>query len=259
MTLLLADLLDKGQMGLAVGFLVFLRVGAAMAVLPAFGERSIPERIRLALALAFTVVVTPAVAPQVLALLQSGPTLFLAMTAEAISGLALGISLRMFVLALQMAGSMAAQSTSLSQIFGGGIVDPQPAIGNVMVIGGLALAVITGLHVRLAEALIGSYSVFPAGVFPSPSALADWGLLRVAKAFALAFTLAAPFVIASFIYNVALGVINKAMPQLMVAMIGAPAISAGGLILLFLSLPLLLSIWSEGLNNFLANPFGAEN
>ena len=128
-----------------------------------------------------------------------------------------------------------------------------------MVVSGLALAVMTGLHVRLAEALIGSYTVFPAGAFPSPSALADWGLLRIAKAFALAFTLAAPFVIASFIYNLALGVINRAMPQLMVAMVGAPAITAGGLVLLFLSLPLLLSIWSDGLNSFLANPFGAEN
>ena len=49
----------------------------------------------------------------------------------------------------------------------------------------------------------------------------------MAASFALALSLAAPFVIASLLYNVALGVINKAMPQLMVAFVGAPAITCG--------------------------------
>ena len=41
-----------------------------------------------------------------------------------------------------------------------------------------------------------------------------------------------------------------------VAFVGAPAITAGGMILLFLSLPVLLSVWSNALNAFLANPYG---
>lgn len=73
--------------------------------------------------------------------------------------------------------------------------------------------------------------------------------------FANAFTLAAPFVITSLIYNVALGAINRAMPQLMVAFVGAPAITAGGLILLMLISPLILSIWLDEFNIRLANPF----
>jgi len=256
-TEILAALLQGGWTGLAVGFVVFLRIGAAMAVLPAFGERSIPERVRLGLALAFTAIVAPAAAPVVLPVLQSGNGIMVVLLAEVVAGLALGLALRFFVMVLQMAGSIAAQSTSLSQIFGSGAVEPQPAIGHVMVVSGLALAVMSGLHVRLAEALIGSYAVFVPGTVPTPSSVAEWGLGRVAKAFSLAFTLAAPFVIASFIYNVALGVINRAMPQLMVAFVGAPAITAGGLILLFLSLPMLLSVWSEALQVFLANPFGS--
>ena len=252
----LAQLLTVGQTGFAIGFLVFLRIGAAMAVMPAFGERSIPQRLRLMLALAFTVIVAPAVSDKIAPLAVQGTALVLMLLGEVVAGLALGIALRLFVLALQIAGSIAAQSTSLSQIFGTIALEPLPAIGHVMVISGLALAVMTGLHVRVAEALIGSYNVFPPGQIPTPSVIADWGLSRVAQAFSLAFTLAAPFVIASFIYNLALGVINKAMPQLMVAFVGAPAITAGGLILLFLSLPVLLSVWSDELQRFLANPYG---
>lgn len=256
MNVLMAELLALGQSSIAVGFIVFLRVGAAMAVLPAFGERSIPQRIRLGLALAFTAVVAPAVAPLIKPLTDPEAIRSLLLFAEVVVGLALGLTLRMFVLALQIAGSIAAQSTSLSQIFGTAALEPLPAIGHVMVISGLALAVMAGLHVRLAEALIGSYSVFPPGQIPTPGVISEWGLDRVARTFALAFTLAAPFVIASFIYNLALGVINKAMPQLMVAFVGAPAITAGGLILMFLALPILLSFWASGLQAFLANPFG---
>ena len=47
------------------------------------------------------------------------------------------------------------------------------------------------------------------------------------------------------------------MPQLMVAFVGAPAITAAGLILLFLTAPILLSVWIRALDLFLGNPFGA--
>ncbi len=252
----LADILGFGQAALMVGLATFLRVGAAMALLPAFGERSIPERIRLALAIAFTLIVAPAAAPVLRPVIAGTQTLPLWLFGEAIAGLAIGAVIRLFVLALQTAGTIAAQSTSLAQIFGGQVVDPQPAMGHVLWVGGLALAVMFGLHVRLAEVMILSYAVFPPGVLPGAGLVSDWGIANISRTFSLAFTLAAPFVIASLIYNVALGVINKAMPQLMVAFVGAPAITLGGLILLALTAPLLLETWRDALFAFLGDPFG---
>ena len=59
MTELLRDLAGfDGQSWLAGG-IVFLRVGAAMALLPGFGTGTIPPRIRLVLAGAFTLIVAP--------------------------------------------------------------------------------------------------------------------------------------------------------------------------------------------------------
>ena len=55
------------------------------------------------------------------------------------------------------------------------------------------------------------------------------------RTFALAFSLAAPFVTAALLYNIALGVINRAMPQLSVTFIGAPALTAGGLLLILVA------------------------
>ncbi|HCP82293.1 MAG TPA: flagellar biosynthesis protein FliR [Octadecabacter sp.] len=253
----LAELSSISQDVLWKGFLVFVRVGAMMALLPAFGEQSVPARVKLGLALAFTAIVAPAVpdpSPNPEAALEALQTIgfFLA---ETLTGLFFGLMLRLFVFALQIAGSIAAQSTSLSQLFGGAGGDPLPAMGHVLVIGGLALATIMGLHVRIAEFMINSYDLVPIGnVIPS-DVLTPAGIAEISRAFALGFTLAAPFVISSLIYNVTLGVINKAMPQLMVAFVGAPAITAGGLVLLMLAAPLMLSIWVEAMGAFMLDPF----
>lgn len=238
-------------------FLIFLRVGAAMALLPAVGEQSVPQRVRLALAVIFTIIVLPSAAHEIGTVSSSGLAWVGLLASETTTGLVLGISLRLFVLALQTAGSMIAQSTSLSQIFGGASPDPQPAIGHMLLISGLALAVTLGLHVRIAELFIISYSIFPLGGLISGSELAEWGVSHIAAVFRLAFSIAAPFLIASLIYNLALGAINRAMPQLMVSFVGAPAITAGGLVLLFVASPIILTVWSEAVFSFLDHPFAA--
>lgn len=248
MTGLPPELLDLGRAALVAAFAVFLRVVGMMALLPAFGERSVPVRVKLGLALAFTLIILPAVpSPEEV-------TLGL-LLAETVTGLFFGLLLRLFILALQIAGTIAAQSTSLSQIFGGSAgVDPQPAMAHVLVVAGLALAASMGLHVAVAEYMIHSYDLVAPGRMIPADLLTVAGVDEVARSFAMGFTLAAPFVIASMLYNVTLGVINRAMPQLMVAFVGAPAITAGGLVLLFLSAPILLTVWAEALRGFLAAP-----
>jgi flagellar biosynthetic protein FliR len=232
----------------------FARIGAAFALIPVFGERVIPARIRLAGALAMTAVVAPAV-PVVPA--PGDPlALGLFLMSETLVGVILGMALRLMVMALQIAGTIAAQATSLAQAFGGAGVDPQPAIAQLLVMGGLALAVLSGFAERLAQFLVLSYELFPAGDWPNPADVARWGTGRIAHSFALAFSLAAPFVIAASLYNLALGAINRAMPQLMVAFVGAPALTLGGLALLLLAAPLMLGVWLPGLTEALANPAG---
>ncbi len=234
--------------------LVFLRIGAMAALLPAFGEMIVPLRVRLAVAMAFTLVVAPAVAPALPPVPETPLALAGLIAGEAAIGLMLGIGLRLFVMALQTAGTMAAQATSLAQFFGGANVDPQPAIAQVLVMGGLALALIFGLHVRLAELMILSYAMLPPGQAVSNGMAAEWGVARVAQSFTLAFRLALPFVVIALLYNVTLGAINKAMPQLMVAFVGAPAITFAGLAVLMLAAPLMLTVWLDAFHGFLADP-----
>lgn len=257
MTPALLALMGLGQDAALLAAAVFLRVGAAMALLPAFGSQSVPVRVRLGLTLAFTAVVAPSVADLAPGVPADPGGLLRFLGVETVAGLALGFSVRLFIWMLQVAGTIAAQAVSLSQILGGTGVDPQPAMAQMLMVAGLALAAMTGLHVRVAEALILSYDALPMGGRLPAATLAEWATARVAAMFGSAFAFAAPFVIGSVIYNLALGVINRAMPQLMVAFVGAPAITAAGLVLLFVTAPILLPAWLGLLNARLADPFGA--
>lgn len=247
----IAALTGLGQAWLWAATLVFLRVGAAMALMPAFGDRAVPARVRLILALAFTLVVAPSVGQG----LEGQSLAVLPAAAEVLTGLALGIGLRLFVFALEVAAAIIANATSLAQLFGGSTPEPQPAVGHLLTMAGLALAVLSGLHVKAASLMILSYQMIPAGAFPSTADLTDWGLARVVEFFALAFTLAAPFVIASVLYNLALGIINRAMPQLAVTLVGAPLLSGAALALMLVMAPLLLGVWWGHFDAFLAQPF----
>ena len=163
--------------------------------------------------------------------------------------------MRLLVHALQLAGSIAGQTTALAQIAPGIAPDPMPAMGNALLIGGVALAMTLGLHIKLVVVLIESYTTLGFGVAMSGADIGQWGLAHASAGFAFGFTLAAPFVIAALLYNLALGAINRAMPQLMVAFISAPAITAGTLFLFALCAPLILATWSGRLDEVLAAPF----
>ncbi|MEL6478750.1 MAG: flagellar biosynthetic protein FliR [Pseudomonadota bacterium] len=256
---LLGALFDFGTAEIHALVAVFTRIGAVVFLLPGFGEQTLPGRVRIGVAIAFTMVVWPPVASmavQVPGIDDSNAGVLAGILfAEAIVGLLLGLAIRLMVMALQLAGSIAAQATSVAQIFGAGVTpDPMPAIGNLLTLAGIAIALAMGLHIKAALLLIGSYQIAPLGQYPLAGDVAMWGVARAADAFALAFSLAAPFVIASFAYNIALGAINRAMPQLMVALVGAPAITAGALFILWLSGPLAIAHWAGMLDEVLANP-----
>lgn len=244
-------------LGLAQGIawaaaLAFVRIGAMVALMPGLGDPSVPQRVKLALVVAFTLVVTPILADRIGP--DATPTV-LALGGEVVAGLLLGVGMRLFIVALQTAAAMIAQATTLSQLFSGAAPEPQPAVGNLFVMAGVALALVTGLRVRATELLLLSYDLLPPGGPLSAASAADWGLAVIGRTFSLAFSLAAPFVIASLIYNLALGVINRAMPALMVSMVGAPALTLGALALMAVATPVILAAWLDAFAGQMAAPF----
>ena len=252
----LAELLLAQQDFLTSLFLVFLRVGGLMTVVPGFADKSVSVRFRLILAGAFSIVCLGAMPDFAKDYTSDATHLPLRMLAEILVGVMLGLGLRFLIFALQMAGTIAAQSMSLSQLFGGAQEDPMPTIGHILTFAALALLMATGFHVKLAMFIISSYSWLPFGTVPGAEDVVAWGLENAANMMNQAFVLAAPFLIVSMLYNLTLGVINKAMPQLMVALVGAPAVTWAAIALLMVASPLMLSLWLTAVDGFLAAPIG---
>ena len=253
----LAEILEISSFSLNAMMLVFVRVTAAISLFPAFGERIIPARVRLTASVAFTLVVWPMVQHTIPPVTNALPGLAVLVVIEAGIGFLIGISVRLMIMALQLAGSIAAQSISISQIAGPAATpDPMPAIGNILVMAAMTLALVTGLHIKAALSIASTYEILPLGTVPVAGDITEWGIARSAAAFQFAFSLAAPFVIAALAYNLALGAINRAMPALMVAFIGAPAITAGALLILLLSAPVILTVWNDRLDTVLFDPLG---
>ncbi|MSU91806.1 type III secretion protein [Rhodobacteraceae bacterium 2CG4] len=253
---LLQALLDQFETRLLATALVFVRLGAAVGLMPGFGEIFLPMRVKLAAVLALTAVVAPAVDTGGVPAAVDLPRFAALVLTETGIGLLIGLAARLLVHALQLAGSIAGQATALAQMAGPGLApDPMPAMSNGLTMAGLALAMAAGLHVKIAAGVIASYGVLGIGAALPGADVGAWGLRHAVAGFALGFTLAAPFVIAALLYNLALGAINRAMPQLMVAFIGAPVITGGTLALFLLAAPVMLGVWSGRLDAVLANPF----
>ncbi|MCI4661479.1 MAG: flagellar biosynthetic protein FliR [Neomegalonema sp.] len=253
----LQPFLDQAATIVLVAVAVFVRISAFIFFLPGIGERSTPMQIKLGAALAFAIVTWPLVSERVTSIEAAPLTLLFTYGAEAICGLALGFGVRVLVFALQTAGTLAAQNLSLSQMFGSGVgPEPEPTIATILTMGGITLAMILGLHVKAAALIVMSYDVLPFATFPVAGDLAEWSMSRAVSAFNLAVSLALPFIIVAFLYNLALGFINRAMPQLMVAFVGVPAITGLGLILLMLLAGTTLTVWMLKLQPVLLDPFG---
>lgn len=246
--------LETGELAfVAMG--VFSRIGAALFIVPGLGERAVPVRVRLTAALTLTILLAPIISPLVPQSPETPEELFLMIAAEAAAGLVIGLGFRLLIFALQIAGTIAAQHMTISHMFGSGVApEPEPTISTLLGMAGITLALMAGLHIHLVVALADLYQVLPFAALLPGADLAEWGVARVAETFSLGLSLALPFVVVAFAYNVMLGALSRAMPQVLVALVGVPLLVGLGMATLWLSIPEIFARWSEVMLEVFANP-----
>src|SRR5262252_4765950 len=97
----------------ATFMLVFARIGTMVMLLPGLGELAVPVRVRLAVALVLTAVILPLNRSSYsLDLREFGPV-FVILLEEITIGAVLGLTARLTISALQVAGSVVAQQLGL--------------------------------------------------------------------------------------------------------------------------------------------------
>jgi flagellar biosynthetic protein FliR len=220
----------------AAFILMFARVGTMLMLLPGLGEMSVPVRIRLTIALILTFVLFPLHrVDYAIDLRQPGPVL-IALFQELVIGVVLGMTARLTISALQTAGSVIAQQLGLGFVTA---VDPTQGqqgliVGNFLTLLGVTLIFATDLHHMVIAGLHDSYRLFRPGEVPVVSDVTMLITNTVAGAFRVGIQLSGPFLVFGLVFNIALGVLSRLMPQMQVYFVATPlSIIIGFVILLF--------------------------
>jgi flagellar biosynthetic protein FliR len=234
--------------------LVLARIGAAMALLPGLGEATVPAMVRVGLALCVTVLLLPSILPLVPPMPEAGLTAAGMVIAEVITGLWLGWLARLFCLALPVAGQLIAYLLGLSSV-----LQPDPELGAqstaLAALFGIAapLAIlVSGLYALPLTALAGSYQLIPPGtLLPSADSTAT-SVGIVGQVFSLSLRLASPFVLASIVWHIGIGLIARLVPRLQIYFVSMPGQIVGGLALLASLVGVILAAWQDALRDGLA-------
>jgi flagellar biosynthesis protein FliR len=234
--------------GLAAAFLlVFARTGTMLMLLPGLGEQNISTRMRLTFALILAAMLLPLHRNAYHIDLTSLGPVVLMLVEEILIGGMLGVTARLTISALEVAGSVIAQQLGLGFVTA---VDPTQGeqgmiIGNFLTLLGITLFFATDMHHLVIAALNDSYTLFEPGDLPTSGDAAALITKTVAGAFRIGIQLSAPFIVFGLLFNIGLGVLARLMPQMQVFFVGLPLSILLGLLFLLLLLGAMISFFLD--------------
>ena len=229
---------------LAAAFLLtFARVGAMVMLMPGVGELSVPSRVRLTIALVLTAILLPAHQKAYAVDLKAVGPVLVVLFQELLVGAVLGMTARLAISALQVAGSVVAQQPGLGFVTA---VDPTQnqqgmLVGNFLTVLGVTLIFATDLHHLAIAAMNDSYTIFAPGELPIVGDMAAHVTKVIATSFRIGIQLAAPFLVFGLLFNLGLGLLSRLMPQMQVFFIGLPLSILLGFLLLVLVIGAMMS------------------
>jgi flagellar biosynthesis protein FliR len=240
------DLILNHAFGLVM---VLARIGATLALLPGLGESAIPAVVKAGMVLTLTFVLLPIVEP----LLPPRPTsevaLGLMVATELSNGLWFGWLARILTTSLPFAGQVISDFAGLANV-----LTPNPdlgpqttAISRLYDVAIPALILSSGLYTGLLSALVGFYHLIPPGTLTWIPDSAATTAEVVAESFNLALRLAAPFILASIAWHVAIGLIARLVPRLQIYFVALPGQIGLSLLLLAAVAAPIIGAWMEAM------------
>ncbi len=231
----------------AAFLLIFARTGTMVMLLPGLGEQNVSARLRLTIALILAAVLLPLHrSAYQIDTSAIGPALVM-LVEEMLIGAVLGLTARLTVSALEIAGSVIAQQLGLGFVTA---VDPTQGeqgviIGNFLTMLGITLFFATDMHHLVIAALNDSYNLFEPGEVPAAGDVAALMTKTVSGAFRIGIQLSAPFLAFGLLFNIGLGVLSRLMPQMQVFFVALPLSILIGLLFLLLVLGAMMGLFLD--------------
>jgi flagellar biosynthesis protein FliR len=243
---------------LALGvFILFCRIGGCLMLAPGFSNAQIPPQVRLFVALAATLALTPLLVGHLpLQNLSDDPAPALRMIGtELLIGGSIGLMARIFMIALETLTVASATGLGLANPFGVEIEPSEalPPLATFVTLSATVLIFVLDLHWEVLRGLVASYSATPVSDSFDPGfALRHMGDILVAT-FRSALQICSPFILYAVIVNLAISIINRLTPQIAIFYISAPFVIAGGLGLLFFTIKSMLGEFMANFSSWLVS------
>ncbi|MBL0088324.1 MAG: flagellar biosynthetic protein FliR [Ideonella sp.] len=231
-----------------------IRALALLTSLPVFSQRSVPMRVKVALAF-FISLSAQASLPEMPVVAMDSAAAFTLVLQQVLIGIALGFSVRLVFAAVELAGEVIGLQMGLNFA---GFFDPATAssgtassrfFGTMVAF----LFIIINGHLAILTVLVKSFEMFPVGEEPfaflwrtQPQA---WG----AEIFSLGLWIALPLVGMLMFVNLMLGVISRVAPQINIFAIGFPVTLGVGLLGMLLTLPLMQQPFTMALERMMSH------
>lgn len=225
-------------------FLVFCRLGAAFMLLPGFGEAYISVRVRLLMALMFSLAISPII-PNLPNLPEEVPNLAILLVAEILNGAFIGMIARILISAMQTAGAIIAYQTSLASALTQDMSTGQgqdSSISNMLSFSAVVMLFATDTHHMMLKGLVDSYQLFLPGSFPMMHDMANMATKTLTGAFRMAIQIAAPHLFIGLVIYIIAGIIARLMPNIQIFFIILPVQLALGFFIMMTVISAIL-IW----------------
>jgi flagellar biosynthetic protein FliR len=230
-------------------FLAFCRVGACFMLMPGFSSVRVPMQVRLFTAVAVTIGLSTFLWDRIYPFVDPHPAVLLPMIlSELLVGGLIGAMTRLYMEALRFIGAAIAMLIGFNTAGGVAIeeAEPQGPMGELISFSALLLLFTLDFHQEIIRALVTSYQVAPLDVFFNPQAALVDVTDTLSETFFLVLRLGSPFIAYALLVNLTVGFVNKLTPQIPVYFISQPIIIGGGIVLFYLAVGTLLSLFADG-------------
>lgn len=215
-------------------YLTLFRVSIVLFLLPFYGGRSVPAKVKAVLTLVLSFALWPHLSFPGDLFPKHPMNIFVMLLGEAALGLTLGMMVRILFSAVQTGGHIIGFQMGFAMV---NVVDPLTGVSEAVTAHFLYMCtmltflVLDG-HLYLLQALSQSFEYVPPGQFMINSYIAGQVFTFSKQLLVLAIKIAAPVIAAVFLVDLALALISKAAPQMHVLVVGFPVKIAVGFLFL---------------------------
>ncbi len=202
--------------------LVLARTGSLVMTAPIFGTQSMPRQVRVILAVAMSLLVTPVFLNTSTPPVENFAVYGRLLVNEALVGLLLGLGIVILFSGIQVAGQIVSQMSglSLADVFNPGFGEEISVFSQLFYFLTMAVFVAVGGHRVVIHALLDTFSALPPGHAALGSNFVDVLISILTQAFVLGIRAAAPLLTALLLSNIVLGLISRTLPQINVIAVG---------------------------------------